>query len=1162
MDCIEPILSIASEIYSLVEKVKANRERCQRLSCRVKALDDLVKAIKETGQKQTSAEVKQSLMELHITLKSAKDFIEKFTSANCIKRFVSSRSHEDEFGSLNERLNDAFQVLSGFLQVEQRNMLHQVFDQTTRQKEDEVDGRKDNEELKKLLQDYFKDEKEQFEQLRINVEKLMESLNKPSITEVTTRMIKSEELKYDHPKKPFMTTPSSEVYRGEYNGFPVAIKRYTDLLNTSLREVKSIFNKEVETMKRFESPNILRMFGICVKDEEGSSPQYFIIMEYCEKGSLRQVLDSDCKLSWTRKARMCLDAAKGLYRLHQTEEKSKVHGCINSSKFLVDKGYTVKLGGFELSKTETSLKKSIKTSTHGEEGHCYYTPQKLNSINHKYSKECEIYSFGIVLWEIATRKKPFEGLTIQDVYQKVYTEKYQEPLPDDCPEQLGRLINDCRAFDNFQRPSAGERDRRPVNPHIAQMEAMEVDSPMEMQGRGSVQPVVAAAGEDANAPLVISDSGSSTEVDDDDDDDNEGRQTAARVPPRLPATWAFSQRAVGGSAVRPSVTQGAPIRRRLRQGLRVHYPSQTAAPSRGFPDFLLRAPAASVAQPESGSTTEVSESDEDEEAEDEGNEGGTSAATEPVDPALPPSSPRLNASIQLPQEAGPANSSSAADGERTEAQNLAVQSVSVASASLQPSHGEEGEGDNCTICFEAWTTAGEHRLSALRCGHLFGFTCIQRWLKAQGPAAKCPQCNKKAKRSDIVLLYAPKLRALDNSEQEILKKSLEQEQSLRRKAELESAQYKLKLQVVTNKYGQAQQELQELKALMAQAGRSSVPSSSSSVSTSLLLSLSQRADGSRTAQYSFSKAVLVSQAGGSRVLSYCEPLSCLLASQPSPQATLVPGCGVKKVSVVNMKASQYVPIHSKQIRGLSFNRQNDSLLLSAALDNTIKLTSNYVYAGLSNGSVLVYDTRDTSTHVQELHPLRSRCPVASLCYIPRAASSSFPCGGLIAGSLEGGCFWEQVNETTYRPHVLPLETAGCTDIQVETESRHCLVTYRPGRSNPSLRCVLMALNRTPQQDSSQLPSCSCSPVQTFSAGSSCKLLTKNAVFKSPDGDGMLVCAGDEASNSTMVWDAGTGSLLQKLPADLPVLDISPFTVNGEHFLASLTEKMLKLYKWE
>lgn len=47
-----------------------------------------------------------------------------------------------------------------------------------------------------------------------------------------------------------------------------------------------------------------------------------------------------------------------------------------------------------------------------------------------------------------------------------------------------------------------------------------------------------------------------------------------------------------------------------------------------------------------------------------------------------------------------------------------------------------------------------------------------------------------------------------------------------------------------------------------------------------------------------------------------------------------------------------------------------------------------------------------------------------------------------------------------------------------------------------------------------------------------------------------------------VWDAGSGSVFQRLPSDTPVLDISPFSVNGEHFLASLTEKMLKLYRWE
>lgn len=80
----------------------------------------------------------------------------------------------------------------------------------------------------------------------------------------------------------------------------------------------------------------------------------------------------------------------------------------------------------------------------------------------------------------------------------------------------------------------------------------------------------------------------------------------------------------------------------------MHYPSQTAAPSRGFPDFLLRAPAASTAEPESGSATEISESED----EAEGEEESTAAAAEPVDP-VPPAGSDLSASVQpaQPQEA-------------------------------------------------------------------------------------------------------------------------------------------------------------------------------------------------------------------------------------------------------------------------------------------------------------------------------------------------------------------------------------------------------------------------------------------------------------------------------------------------------------------------------
>lgn len=49
------------------------------------------------------------------------------------------------------------------------------------------------------------------------------------------------------------------------------------------REVKSIFDKEVQTMKRFESPNILRMFGICVQNEDGE----------CKPHSTAELLQND-----------------------------------------------------------------------------------------------------------------------------------------------------------------------------------------------------------------------------------------------------------------------------------------------------------------------------------------------------------------------------------------------------------------------------------------------------------------------------------------------------------------------------------------------------------------------------------------------------------------------------------------------------------------------------------------------------------------------------------------------------------------------------------------------------------------------------------------------------------------------------------------------------
>ncbi|XP_018618691.1 mixed lineage kinase domain-like protein [Scleropages formosus] len=465
MDLVDPILSIAEKLHSLCGEVKANKKRCARLGMRVAALVELVKAVKVKGPGGHPELVHRGLQELRLTLESTRKVVEKYASTGCFRRIIKAYDLGEEFEVLNERLNDSAQLLSLALQADQKEMLQRVFKETTRRTEDNEDRESDRRELEKLLQSLAQETKESVDAVHAihemvdstksdvkDIKAMLTSLKRPSIHQMDIREIKPEELTYDVPKMPFMKTATSEMYKGEYNKFTVAIKRFTCPMSHSPEQVRTVFKKEIETMRRFESPNILRMFGICVQDENGPDPNYLIVMEFCEKGNLRDVLDGQSKLSWERRARMSLDAAQGIYRLHQSEEKFKVHGSISSQKFLVDSGYRVKLGGFELAKTETSLRKNKdrkSSSIH------YCSPQQLENVNHPYDKACEIYSFGIVLWEVATRQIPYKGCSSKEVYHKVCEEKTMEPLPSDCPQIFASLISASRAYDPFHRPTAG-----------------------------------------------------------------------------------------------------------------------------------------------------------------------------------------------------------------------------------------------------------------------------------------------------------------------------------------------------------------------------------------------------------------------------------------------------------------------------------------------------------------------------------------------------------------------------------------------------------------------------------------------------------------------------------------------------------------------------------
>ncbi|KAJ6666206.1 hypothetical protein lerEdw1_001111 [Lerista edwardsae] len=445
MEIVETVLNIAQAVYKKCNQIKCCEMQRRRLILRIQILLLPIETLQKESTKPLSPKLKFLLQNVLQILEKAEEQLVKYSQCLYVKKFLKAGNMQEKLANMHEDLSDAVEGIFLQMQVEQ----------TVQTRCSSEFLRQDNQDLEAdriAWEERLKEAKE----IDSNSEKILEGKEKKEKVE---RKILDKEITEIDKSLLTMTTclMKSErfvLYKGEYHKFPVAIKVFKNSTTTSSGKVRDLFWKEIKAMKTFESPRILRLYGICI-DESGPSPVYSIVMEYCEKGTLRDVLKKEPNLSWKIRLQMALHAATGLYRLHQTENKAQLHVCINSTKFFVAQGYYVKLSGFELSQTESSIRRKPKETTHKEvSSSAYICPESLASVNHQYNLPSEIYSFGIVLWEIATARIPFAGCTSEEIYEKVCKLHYQEPLGEDCPPDLQDIINQCRDHDPSMRPTA------------------------------------------------------------------------------------------------------------------------------------------------------------------------------------------------------------------------------------------------------------------------------------------------------------------------------------------------------------------------------------------------------------------------------------------------------------------------------------------------------------------------------------------------------------------------------------------------------------------------------------------------------------------------------------------------------------------------------------
>uniref|UniRef100_A0A8D3CCY5 Guanylate cyclase n=1 Tax=Scophthalmus maximus TaxID=52904 RepID=A0A8D3CCY5_SCOMX len=240
---------------------------------------------------------------------------------------------------------------------------------------------------------------------------------------------------------------------GYYKGNLAAIK----YINKKRIELTRKVLFELKHMRDVQNEHLTHFIGSCI-----DPPNMCIITEYCPRGSLQDLMESDSiTLDWMFRYSLITDIVKGMAFLHNSVIIS--HGNLKSSNCVVDSRFVLKITDYGL--------QSLRTSNVPEDTHAYYArklwtaPELLTSevILPRGSQKGDIYSFGIILQEVALLRGVFyldaHTLTPKEIFQAVARGDAPPLRPSLCchshSEELGVLMQRCWSEEPSERPDFG-----------------------------------------------------------------------------------------------------------------------------------------------------------------------------------------------------------------------------------------------------------------------------------------------------------------------------------------------------------------------------------------------------------------------------------------------------------------------------------------------------------------------------------------------------------------------------------------------------------------------------------------------------------------------------------------------------------------------------------
>eukprot|EP01091_Cochliopodium_minus_P013557 TRINITY_DN4393_c4_g2_i1.p1 TRINITY_DN4393_c4_g2~~TRINITY_DN4393_c4_g2_i1.p1 ORF type:complete len:569 (-),score=201.51 TRINITY_DN4393_c4_g2_i1:446-2152(-) len=235
------------------------------------------------------------------------------------------------------------------------------------------------------------------------------------------------------------TGGSAAVFWGFWRGKKVAIKKLLDLTN------QQESNQEITILAKMNHPCIVQFYGSAINEGVVN-----IVTEFLEKGSLDHVLyDHKEDISWSLRAKMALDTSKAIHYLHQFYPPV-IHRDLKSSNLLVNSldinaAVNIKICDFGTSR-EVS-----KTMTGAQGTPLWMAPEVFS--NQGYTESADIWSLGIIMGEMASRKAPYDGYSLWDSVDAIRKGVLPD-IPPETPPKFALIRNSCLQKDHKKRPKA------------------------------------------------------------------------------------------------------------------------------------------------------------------------------------------------------------------------------------------------------------------------------------------------------------------------------------------------------------------------------------------------------------------------------------------------------------------------------------------------------------------------------------------------------------------------------------------------------------------------------------------------------------------------------------------------------------------------------------